>query len=393
MPYEINDRAISWAPPESIEPEAVAQIEQTSQMPFIHRYVAVMPDCHFGLGATVGSCIPTVGAIIPAAVGVDIGCGMTAVQTNYTKADLPEDLTPLRESIESRIPRSAGGYNSKVKWGAEDKVSTVKGLFRDGRQAALIQKLDPKWQLQMGTLGSGNHFIEVVLDENDSVWAFLHSGSRGVGNKLAQYHIKIAKKLTEKRGTELPNRDLAYLEDGTDEFDAYVDDLNVGPSLRPSQPVRDDGPGDWTPSPTIWVPVDELQRIDCHHNYTNLENHDGVDVLVSRKGAISAQEGQYGLIPGSMGTRSYVVKGKGNPNSFCSAPHGAGRRMSRKKAKQSFTMEDFDRSMAGISVRRDEAFLDELPGAYKDIDDVMEQSRDLVDVIHEFRQVLSVKGN
>lgn len=391
MPYEINERAISWAPPESIEPEAVAQIEQTSQMPFIHRYVAVMPDCHFGLGATVGSCIPTVGAIIPAAVGVDIGCGMTAVQTNYTKADLPEDLTPLRESIESRIPRSADGYNSKVKWGAEDKVSTIKGLFRDGRQAALIQKLDPKWQLQMGTLGSGNHFIEVVLDENDSVWAFLHSGSRGVGNKLAQYHIKIAKKLTEKRGTELPNRDLAYLEDGTDEFDAYIDDLMWAQAFAHHNRAE---MMDRVIDAIAYHlgPVDELQRIDCHHNYTNLENHDGVDVLVSRKGAISAQEGQYGLIPGSMGTRSYVVKGKGNPNSFCSAPHGAGRRMSRKKAKQSFTMEDFDRSMAGISVRRDEAFLDELPGAYKDIDDVMEQSRDLVDVIHEFRQVLSVKG-
>ena len=392
MPYEINDRAISWAPPESIEPEAIAQIGQTSQMPFIHRHVAVMPDCHFGLGATVGSCIPTIGAIIPAAVGVDIGCGMTAVQTNYTKADLPEDLTPLRESIESRIPRSAGGYNSKVKWGAEDKVSTVKGLFREDRQAALIQKLDPKWQLQMGTLGSGNHFIEVVLDEDDSVWAFLHSGSRGVGNKLAQYHIKIAKKLTEKRGTELPNRDLAYLEDGTDEYDAYIDDLMWAQAFAYHN--RAEMMDRVTDAIAYHLgPVDELQRIDCHHNYTNLENHDGVDVLVSRKGAISAQEGQYGLIPGSMGTRSYVVKGKGNPNSFCSAPHGAGRRMSRKKAKQSFTMEDFDRSMAGISVRRDEAFLDELPGAYKDIDDVMEQSRDLVDVIHEFRQVLNVKGN
>ena len=392
MPYEINDRAVSWAPPESIEPEAIAQIKQTAQMPFIHKYVAIMPDCHYGLGATVGSCIPTVGAIIPAAVGVDIGCGMTAVQTNYNKSDLPEDLTPLRESIESRVPRSAGGYNSKVKWGAEEKVAAVTDLMRDDRQSGLIENLDRRWPLQMGTLGSGNHFIEVVLDEADSVWAFLHSGSRGVGNKLARHHIKAAKKLTEKKGVDLPNRDLAYLEQGTDEFDAYIEDLMWAQAFAHHN--RAEMMGRVISAIGYHLgPVDELQRIDCHHNYTNLETHDGVDVLVSRKGAISAHKGQYGLIPGSMGTRSYVVRGKGNPDSFYSAPHGAGRRMSRRQAKQSFTMEDFDKSMAGISVRRDEAFLDELPGAYKDIDDVMEQSRDLVDIIHEFRQVLSVKGN
>ena len=392
MPYEINDRAVSWAPPESIEPEAIVQIKQTAQMPFIHKYVAIMPDCHYGLGATVGSCIPTVGAIIPAAVGVDIGCGMTAVRTNYNKSDLPEDLTPLRESIESRVPRSAGGYNSKVKWGAEEKVAAVTDLMRDDRQSGLIENLDRRWPLQMGTLGSGNHFIEVVLDEADSVWAFLHSGSRGVGNKLARHHIKAAKKLTEKKGVDLPNRDLAYLEQGTGEFDAYIEDLMWAQAFAHHNRAE---MMDRVISAIAYHlgPVDELQRIDCHHNYTNLETHDGVDVLVSRKGAISAHEGQYGLIPGSMGTRSYVVRGKGNPDSFYSAPHGAGRRMSRRQAKQSFTMEDFDRSMAGISVRRDEAFLDELPGAYKDIDDVMEQSRDLVDIIHEFRQVLSVKGN
>ena len=392
MPYEINDRAVSWAPPESIEPEAIAQIKQTAQMPFIHKYVAIMPDCHYGLGATVGSCIPTVGAIIPAAVGVDIGCGMTAVQTNYNKSDLPEDLTPLRESIESRVPRSAGGYNSKVKWGAEEKVAAVTDLMRDDRQSGLIENLDRRWPLQMGTLGSGNHFIEVVLDEADSVWAFLHSGSRGVGNKLARHHIKAAKKLTEKKGVDLPNRDLAYLEQGTDEFDAYIEDLMWAQAFAHHNRAE---MMDRVISAIGYHlgPVDKLQRIDCHHNYTNLETHDGVDVLVSRKGAISAHEGQYGLIPGSMGTRSYVVRGKGNPDSFYSAPHGAGRRMSRRQAKQSFTMEDFDRSMEGISVRRDKAFLDELPGAYKDIDDVMEQSRDLVDIIHEFRQVVSVKGN
>ena len=346
MPYEINDRAVSWAPLDSIEPEAIAQIKQTAQMPFIHKYVAVMPDCHYGLGATVGSCIPTVGAIIPAAVGVDIGCGMTAVRTNYNKSDLPEDLTPLRESIESRVPRSAGGYNSKVKWGAEEKVAAVTDLMRDDRQSGLIENLDRRWPLQMGTLGSGNHFIEVVLDEADSVWAFLHSGSRGVGNKLARHHIKAAKKLTEKKGVDLPNRDLAYLEQGTDEFDAYIEDLMWAQAFAHHNRAE---MMDRVISAIGYHlgPVDELQRIDCHHNYTNLETHDGVDVLVSRKGAISAHEGQYGLIPGSMGTRSYVVRGKGNPDSFYSAPHGAGRRMSRTQARKSFTMEDFDRSMAG----------------------------------------------
>lgn len=391
MAYEINNKAVSWAPVESIEYEAVAQIRQTSEMPFIHKYVAIMPDCHYGMGATVGSVIPTVGAIIPAAVGVDIGCGMTATKTQFKKGDLPEDLTELRESIESRIPRSAGKYNSKVKWGAERRINDL-DIHMNKRQEKFIDKYVSHWRLEMGTLGSGNHFIEIVLDENDDVWAFLHSGSRGVGNKLATYHIKVAKKYAEDKGVKLPNKDLAYLEQGTDAFDEYMEDLIWAQKLahhnRAEMMTR------VLDAIAYHLGKFESQMsVDCHHNYTNLEKHDGVDVFVSRKGAISAKQGELGLIPGSMGTRSYLVRGKGNPDSFYSAPHGAGRRMSRSKAKETFTMDDFDEQMAGISVQRNAAFIDELPGAYKNIDDVMEQAKDLVDIVHEFRQVMSVKGN
>ena len=389
--YELNNKAKSWAPLETIEPSAVSQIQQTSAMPFIHKHVAVMPDCHFGMGATVGSVIPTIDAIIPAAVGVDIGCGMMAVQTQFTKNDLPDDLTELRESIESRIPRSAGNYNAKVKWGAEQKVNDLT-MQMNSRQATFVKQSDPNWAREVGTLGSGNHFIEVVLDEDDNVWAFLHSGSRGVGNKLATYHIKVAKKFCEGKNLNLPNRDLAYLERGTNEFDEYMEDLRWAQSFaRENRAEMMERVID-----AISYHLGKVQAgwtVNCHHNYTDVETHDGVEVLVSRKGAISAKEGEYGLIPGSMGTRSYLVVGKGNPESFCSAPHGAGRRMSRSEAKKQFTMDDFDEQMQGISVRRDASFLDEIPSAYKNIDDVMEQSKDLVDVIHEFRQVLSVKGN
>jgi tRNA-splicing ligase RtcB len=325
---------------------------------------------------------------------VDIGCGMTAVQTNYRKSDLPEDLTPLRESIESRVPRSAGGYNGKVKWGAEEKVDVVREMMRDDRQSELIGKLDSKWPLQMGTLGSGNHFIEVVLDESDCVWAFLHSGSRGVGNRLAEYHIKVARSLMERYFISLPNSDLAYLVEGTTEYDNYLEDLAWAQEFafcnRAEMMDRVLNAIGYHAGE-----VEERQRIDCHHNYTAAErygNRQQDEVLVSRKGAISARVGEYGLIPGSMGTRSYVVQGKGNETAFNTAPHGAGRRLSRRKARESFTMEDFDRWMEGIEVRRSDAFLDELPGAYKDIDDVMEQSSDLVDVVHTFRQIVNVKG-
>ena len=389
--YAIGDNALSWAPEAQIEDSALEQIASLSKMPFIFKHVAVMPDCHFGLGATVGSCIPTTGAIIPAAVGVDIGCGMIAAKTGLNRADLPDDLSDIRKAIEHQIPLSAGRYNASVKKTAKPRVERLEASAAALGRLEFYNKTSRNWRKQLGSLGSGNHFIEVVLDEEDGVWAFLHSGSRGVGNRIASHHIKIAKGLMERDGVELPNDDLAYLEQDTPEFDDYMADLewaqefallNREEMMERIIKLMKYRCGDF----------EVVERIQCHHNFTQREKHFGEEILVSRKGAIEAREGQLGLIPGSMGTRSYVVRGKGNALSFNTAPHGAGRSMSRRKARESFTMEDFDRLMTGIEVNRSEAFLDELPGAYKDIDLVMEQSQDLVEVIHTFRQVVNVKG-
>ena len=389
--YAIGDNALSWAPEEQIEDSALEQIASLSKMPFIFKHVAVMPDCHFGLGATVGSCIPTMGAIIPAAVGVDIGCGMIAAKTGLNRADLPDDLSDIRKAIEHQVPLSAGRYNASVKKTAKPRVERLEASAAELGRLEFYNKTSRNWRKQLGSLGSGNHFIEVVLDEEDGVWAFLHSGSRGVGNRIASHHIKIAKGLMERDGVELPNDDLAYLKQDTPEFDDYMADLewaqefallNREEMMERIIKLMKYRCGDF----------DVVERIQCHHNFTQREKHFGEEILVSRKGAIEAREGQLGLIPGSMGTRSYVVRGKGNALSFNTAPHGAGRSMSRRKARESFTMEDFDRLMTGIEVNRSEAFLDELPGAYKDIDLVMEQSQDLVEVLHTFRQVVNVKG-
>ena len=389
-PYKINDRALSWVPPEQIEDQALEQIRNISGMPFVFRHVAVMPDCHFGMGATVGSCIPTKDAIIPAAVGVDIGCGMIAVRTSLTKDDMPEDLADLRVAIESRIPLSAGRYNGRVRKTARPRVERLEQ--KAGDRLPFYDKISKNWRKQLGSLGSGNHFIEIVLDEDDGVWAFLHSGSRGVGNRIATHHIREAKALTEKAGVELPDKDLAYLTGDTDEFDDYIRDLDWAQYFallnREEMMERVLGAlryraGDFQ----------EIENIQCHHNFTQKESHFGEDdIWVTRKGAIQALDGQMGLIPGSMGTASYVVRGKGDAESFQTAPHGAGRRFSRRRARENFDMDDFDRWMEGIEVRRSEAFIDELPGAYKDIDLVMEQSKDLVDIVHTFRQIVNVKG-
>ena len=389
-PYKINDRALSWVPPEQIEEQALEQIRNMSGMPFVFRHVAVMPDCHFGMGATVGSCIPTRNAIIPAAVGVDIGCGMIAVRTSLTREDMPEDLSDLRVAIESRIPLSAGRYNRRVRKTARPRVEQLER--KAGDRLPFYDKLSKNWRKQLGSLGSGNHFIEITLDEDGGVWAFLHSGSRGVGNRIATHHIRKAKELMVEEGVELPDRDLAYLTGGTEEFEEYIRDLDWAQFFallnRDEMMERALGAlryraGDF----------EEVENIQCHHNFTQKESHFGEDdVWVTRKGAIQALEGQMGLIPGSMGTASYVVRGKGDAESFQTAPHGAGRRFSRRRARENFDMDDFDRWMEGIEVRRSEAFIDELPGAYKDIDLVMEQSKDLVDIVHTFRQIVNVKG-
>ena len=390
-PLNIGPNVLSWLPAEQIEDSAMQQIENLSRMPFIFKHVAVMPDCHFGMGATVGSVIPTNRAIIPAAVGVDIGCGMIAVKTPLTREDLPEDLSDIRKAIEHQVPLSAGHYNRSIKKTAKPRIEQLEAKAAELDRLDFYDKLDKNWRKQLGSLGSGNHFIEVVLDEEGYAWAFLHSGSRGVGNRIAAYHIKIAKALMEKWYINLPDADLAYLVEDTPEFDDYLKDLDWAQEFallnREEMMERiirllQYRCGDFEP----------VETIQCHHNFTQREHHFGRNILVSRKGAIEAREGQLGLIPGSMGTRSYVVRGKGNAASFNTAPHGAGRRLSRNKARNAFTMDDFDRDMEGIEVNRSEAFLDELPGAYKDIDLVMEQSAGLVEILHTFRQIVNVKG-
>ena len=338
--YQINKTAISWLPPEQIEPTAMQQIVKIASMPFIYKHVAIMPDCHVGMGATVGSCIPTDGAIIPAAVGVDIGCGMVAVRTPLSRDDLPADLRGIREGIERRIPLSAGKYNRGVSSTAKARVATLEK--KAGERLGLYRKLSGRadWRLQLGSLGSGNHFIEITLDESEGVWAFLHSGSRGIGNKIAMQHIRTAQRLMKRESIRLPDRDLAYLSEGTEEFDEYIRDLRWAQdfALLNREEMMDRVMTEL--SYTVYGEGGhegelELERIQCHHNFTQKERHYGKDVLVSRKGAIQAKEGQMGLIPGSMGTASYVVRGLGSVDAFETAPHGAGRRFSRTQARKS----------------------------------------------------------
>ena len=396
--YQIDKTAISWLPPDQIEPAAMQQIVKLASMPFIFKHVAVMPDCHVGMGATVGSCIPTDGAIIPAAVGVDIGCGMVAVRTPLSRSDLPADLSGIREGIERRIPLSAGKYDRRLSPTAEARVATLEK--KGGDRLRVYRKLSRRvdWRRQLGSLGSGNHFIEITLDESGGVWTFLHSGSRGIGNRIAMQHIRTAQRLMKRESIRLPDRDLAYLSEGTEEFDEYIRDLRWAQdfALLNREEMMDRVMTEL--SYTVYEEGGhegeiELERIQCHHNFTQKERHYGKDVWVSRKGAIQAREGQMGLIPGSMGTASYVVRGLGSEAAFETAPHGAGRRFSRTQARKRFSMEDFDRDMQGIEVRRSKEFIDELPGAYKDIDTVMEQSKDLVEIVHTFRQIVNVKGD
>ena len=389
MPEKIADKVLSWVPEALLEPDVVEQVKRISRLPFVQPHVAVMPDCHLGKGAAVGSCIPTERALIPAAIGVDIGCGMIAVKTSLVRGDIPDDLVEIREAIEHQIPLSAGKYNRSIKRTAVSKVAELEQLA--GERLDDYAKIAPKWRLQLGSLGSGNHFIELVTDEHESVWLFLHSGSRGIGNKLAMFHIRVARDLMAESHTQLEDPDLAYLTEGTPQFDAYHQDLMWAQhfALLNRQEMMDRLIG------LLGHRVSQMQVVDtiqCHHNFTQKEHHFGRDLWVSRKGAIMAREGQMGLIPGSMGTASYVVKGKGCVEAMSTSPHGAGRRFSRRRARELFSMDDFDRLMEGIEVKRSEAFLDELPGAYKDIDLVMKQSADLVSVVHRFSQFVNVKG-
>lgn len=393
--HQLSEKIITFLPPENIEVSAMEQIQNISELPFIYKHVAVMPDCHCGKGATVGTVIAAKGAIIPAAVGVDIGCGMISVRTNLKKEQMT-DLDKLLKSIERSIPMSAGKFNTNF-------TESVAPRIKELEDMALGENLDKKfgthdWTNQLGTLGGGNHFIEVCLDETDTVWVTLHSGSRGIGNKIGCYYIEKAKELCKSMFIELKDPDLAYLPEGTALFDEYIFFLKWAQkfALLNREEMMDRVLKDISYhlyKENGYQKEFEVERINCHHNFTQIEHHFGKDVWVTRKGAIQAKVGMKGMIPGSMGTRSYIVEGLENRFAFHSAPHGAGRKFSRNKAKEQFTMTDFDREMQGITHRRTEVLLDEIPSAYKDIDEVMENAKELVKIEHTLKQILNAKGD
>lgn len=387
MPEQLAKKLISWA--SVLEDATREQAVTTSRLPFIHPHLALMPDAHLGKGATVGSVIPTDRAIIPAAVGVDIGCGMIAVRTQFTVGDLPADRQSVRTRIEKTVPLSAGAYN--------------KGVFADFTQERIrtlteacdfdLDRYARNWPMQLGSLGSGNHFIEISIDDEDRVWLFLHSGSRGVGNKIAQHHIKQAQKIMKQYWIELEDPDLAYLVEGTPEFSSYLSELRWAQAFALAN--REEMMDRVVLAVEEWIGA-VVQRelvVNCHHNYTVKEQHFGRSLWISRKGAIDAHDGVWGLIPGSMGTRSYVVQGKGNRAALCSAPHGAGRRLSRSAARKQFTVADLRAAMGDIEYRDTDAFIDEIPAAYKDVEQVMADAADLVDIRYRLRQIVNVKGD
>jgi tRNA-splicing ligase RtcB len=396
---QASEKITTFLPWSEIEPEAQKQIQNTAALPFIFKWVAVMPDCHYGKGATVGTVMATKGAVVPAAVGVDIGCGMIALETPLARGDLKE-LHRLREGIERRIPMSAGRNNSKISATAEPRIAELKKL--ESATGARYSSFHKDWEAALGTLGGGNHFAEVCFDENGKIWLTLHSGSRGVGNRIGNHYIRRAQEICKKRNIALPDRDLAHLNEGTEEFDHYLRDLQWAQKFahlnrdemmdRMLRELRQHVYGETGPQGNAGGEL-EVSRINCHHNFTQVERHFGQQVWVTRKGAIEARQGMRGMIPGSMGTRSYIVTGLGNAQSFESAPHGAGRRMSRTKARAAYAMKDLEAAMAGIEFRRSKVLLDEIPAAYKDIDRVMENARDLVRIDHTLRQIVNCKGD
>lgn len=397
MPYDLIETPGSvaikaWTRGVPVEDQARRQLVNVARLPFVHRWVAAMPDVHWGIGATVGSVIPTHKAIIPAAVGVDIGCGMMATRTTLAAADLPDDLKPLRQAIENAVPVGMASHAATAP-AATAAWDALAGPLRNIRQRhPSLGRKDPATQL--GTLGSGNHFIELCLDQEQRVWVMLHSGSRNIGNLIGRMFIDLAKKDMGRHLSNLPDKDLAYFEEGAQHFGDYVkavdwaqryaranrevmmrlilDALSKVPGLKPFSTTS--------------------EAVNCHHNYVAKERHYGADVYVTRKGAVRAGLGEMGIIPGSMGARSYIVRGKGHPESFESCSHGAGRAMSRNEAKRRFTLEDHARLTAGVECRKDKGVLDETPAAYKPIDAVMQAQQDLVEIVHTLKQVVCVKG-
>ncbi|MEU6222443.1 RtcB family protein [Streptomyces sp. NPDC047042] len=382
-----------WADPASVEDGAMQQLRNVSTLPWI-KGLAVMPDVHYGKGATVGSVIAMHGAVCPAAVGVDIGCGMSAVKTSLTANDLPGDLSRLRSKVEEAIPVGRGMHDSPVDPGrlhgfAVGGWDDFWGRFEGVADAVKFR--EERANKQMGTLGSGNHMIELCFDQSDSVWLMLHSGSRNIGKELAEYHIGVAQKLAHNQG--LVDRDLAVFVSDTPQMAAYRNDLywaqeyaKYNRSIMMAL-LKDVVRREFKKAKPTFEP-----EVSCHHNYVSEEQYEGMDLLVTRKGAISARAGEFGIIPGSMGTSSYIVKGLGNEKAFNSASHGAGRRMSRNAAKKHFTVRDLEEQTRGVECRKDSGVLDEIPAAYKNIDQVMSQQRDLVEVVAKLKQFICVKG-
>lgn len=378
---------------DDIEPGALAQLKNAAKLPFLHPHgVAAMPDVHWGIGATVGSVLATHGAIIPAAVGVDIGCGMCAVKTTLKASQLPDTLKPLLHSIERAVPTGFNDFKGKT------AIIEINYLKVAPTPLAVIEVLGPargKAAEQLGTLGGGNHFIEVCIDESQDVWIMLHSGSRGIGNQIGQFYIEKARKLMEKFFITLPDKDLAYLPDGTREQQDYIEAVGWAQKyafanrLEMMRNVMNCITHEFK---TLNVKIVD-EAINCHHNYVEKEHHYGKDVYLTRKGAIRARSGDLGIIPGSMGTRSYIVRGLGNPASYHSCSHGAGRRMGRKDAGKRFSLDDLREQTKGVECRIERAVIEEIPAAYKDIDEVMANQKDLVEVVHTLKQVLCVKGN
>ncbi len=392
----------AWTKGVPLEDAARQQLLNAAQLPFIFKWIAAMPDVHWGIGATVGSVIPTKGAIIPAAVGVDIGCGMMAVQTSLNARDLPDNLKGIRSAIENAVPHgrtNQGGAGDRGAWHdiPERNREVWLGELKARYDAILAKhpKLDRgNHANHLGTLGTGNHFIEVCLDESDAVWFMLHSGSRGVGNRMGSYFIDIARKDMTKFSVNLPDVDLAYFPEHTEHFDDYVEAVEWAQDYarRSRDLMMERIVGAVRASGEVPPFNAELKAINCHHNYVARESHFGEDVLITRKGAVRAREGDMGIIPGSMGARSFIVRGKGNPESFSSCSHGSGRAMSRNEAKRRFTVEDHMRMTEGVECRKDKDVIDETPAAYKSIDAVMAAQADLVEIVHTLRQVVCVKG-
>jgi tRNA-splicing ligase RtcB len=392
----------AWVRGVPLDEGARRQLENTASLPFVYKWIAAMPDVHWGLGATVGSVVATKGAIVPAAVGVDIGCGMAAVCTTLRASDLPDDLRPMRDQIERGVPVGFSAGRGRRDTGSWHDVPNRIGQAWKALEVGYARLIDRHPKLgrshspatQLGTLGSGNHFIEVCLDEEDRVWFMLHSGSRGVGNRIGSYFIERAREDMRRQRVNLPDRDLAYLREGSESFDEYVEAVEWAQSYaslnrRSMMASIIEAVGS---APGLRPFETTAELVNCHHNYVAREVHFGESVLVTRKGAVRAAEGDLGIIPGSMGARSYIVRGKGNPESFTSCSHGAGRVMSRTEAKRRFTVADHKAATAGIECRKDAGVIDETPAAYKSIDAVMEAQKDLVDVVHRLRQVVCVKG-